>query len=134
MPRPSTPDNSLMALIVRRCGLDAVASELLQRIEAAAWDLVADGVTPDVLRAVLAVVADVAPAPAGLPFRARRLLRKFARARDAGVPPDVVSSFTEDALRMALLIDDAFHRGHALGRAEATTPIDDAPPPGTWPH
>jgi hypothetical protein len=67
MPRPSTPDNSLMALIVRRCGLDAAASEQLQRIEAAAWDLVADGVTPDVLRAVLAVVADVAPAPTGLP-------------------------------------------------------------------
>ncbi|WAS99409.1 hypothetical protein [Nannocystis punicea] len=133
MPRPSTPDNSLMALIVRRCGLDAAAADLLQRIEAAAWDLVADGVTPDVLRAVLAVLADVSPAPAGLPPRARRLLRKFARAREAGVPADVAASFTEDALRLALLIDDAFQRGHALGRAEAMTPID-APARGTWPH
>ena len=133
MPRPSTPDTSLMALIVRRCGLDAAATEQLQRIEAAAWDLVADGVTPDVLRAVLAVVADVAPTPTGLPPRARRLLRKFAHARDAGVPADVVACFTEDALRMALLIDDAFHRGQAIGRAEATTPID-APARGAWPH
>jgi hypothetical protein len=133
MPRPSTPDNSLMALIVRRCGLDAAAADLLQRIEAAAWDLVADGVTPDVLRAVLAVIADVSTAPAGLPPRARRLLRKFAHAREAGVPADVVASFTEDALRLALLIDDAFQRGHALGRAEASMPID-APARGTWPH
>ncbi|MBZ5710387.1 hypothetical protein [Nannocystis pusilla] len=133
MPRTPTPDNSLMALIVRRCGLDALAAEQLQRIEAAAWDLVADGVTPDVLRAVLATIAGVATAPSGLPPRARRLLRKFARAQALGVPADVLASFTEDALRLALLIDDAFHRGHALGRAEATTPIE-APARGPWQH
>lgn len=132
MPRSSTPDNSLMALIVRRCGLDAAAADQLQRIEAAAWDLVADGVTPDVLRAVLATIAGVAPAPTGLPPRARRLLRKFALAQAGGVPADVVASFTEDALRLALLIDDAFHRGHALGRAEAEAATEVAAPP--WSH
>lgn len=131
MPRSPTPDNSLMALIVRRCGLDAAAADQLQRIEAAAWDLVADGVTPDVLRTVLAVNAGAAPIPLGLPPRARRLLRKSAHARAAGVPDDVVASFTEDALRLALLIDDAFHRGHAIGRAEATAPVE---APGTWSH
>jgi len=131
MPRSSTPDNSLMALIVRRCGLDTAAADQLQRIEAAAWDLVADGVTPDVLRAVLATIAGVAAAPTGLPPRARRLLRKFAHAQACGVPADVVASFTEDALRLALLIDDAFHRGHAIGRAEAASPVAAAPP---WSH
>ncbi len=122
MANSTTPENSLMAMIVQRCGLDEAATQVLHRIESAAWDFVAGEPSEEALRHVLAAIGVLVPTTGeAAPRAARRLLSVHARARVAGVPADVLASFTEDALRMALLLRDAFERGYQLGRVQAPT-------------
>lgn len=117
---PAAPDNALIALLLRRCGLDAGAVPLLADIESAAWRFIGEETCVDRVRGVLALLerdvdawadarADASPAE-------RALLRALIRARARAVPADVVTGFTADAIRTAILIEDAFRRGHQLAR------------------
>lgn len=122
MTTAAPPENPLMTMLLRRCGLDERAFGSLHRVESAAWDAVVDHTEAEVLRRVLASIA-AGSAPAGeLPAAARRLVGAVDTARLAGVPDDVLSSFTDDALRTALMVWDAFQRGYDVGRAEAEAP------------
>jgi hypothetical protein len=115
-------ENALMAMILRRCNLGAAAEQRLEHLEAAAWDFIAEEPTGEQLRHVLtAVGARATPAETSETPSARRLLRAHERAQQAGVPPDVLLGFTEESLRMALLLRDAFRRGYQLGRAQSPT-------------
>jgi hypothetical protein len=119
-------DHALMAMILRRCGLGEPAVPLLAAIEAAAWHLIAEATEVDTIRRTLALLdqGDEAwiAARTGASPALRELLRAMIRARADQVPPDVVVGFAADALRTAILIEDAFRRGHQLA-------LDHRPPP-----
>lgn len=134
--KDAAPDNTLMAMIVRRCNLDATATALLHRIEAAAWDFIAGEPSDELLRHVFAVVGVTTDGEVvTLTPSARRLLVAHGRARRVGVPADVLASFTEDALRLALLLRDAFERGYQLGRSERRAAVArERAPSGSLPH
>lgn len=117
----SLPENPLMNMLLRRCGLDERAFGSLHGVEAAAWDAVVDHTEAEVLRRVLASISAELPMQGELPAPALRLLGALDTARGAGVPIDVLASFTDDALRTALMVWDAFQRGYDVGRAEAGT-------------
>jgi hypothetical protein len=135
MKTTTSPENALMAMIVRRCNLDADATAQLLRVEAAAWDFVADDPSTDLVRHVLAVVGTAATEPAATTTpSARRLLRAHGRARQAGVPADVLVGFTEESLRMALLLHDAFRRGFQLGQAQRPARTPGRRSAGELPH
>lgn len=119
MPTPALPENPLMTMLMRRCGLDERAFDSLHGVEAAAWDAVGDHTAAGVLRHVLASLDGGPPVLGELPAPVERLLATLAAARRAGVPDDVLASFTDDALRTALMVWDAFQRGYDVGRAES---------------
>lgn len=118
-------DNALIALLLRRCGLGERAVPLLTALEAAAWRFIAEETRVEQVRGVLAVLTqDVdawAAARGDASPAARELLRAMIRARAGDVPADVVTGFTGDAIRTAILIEDAFRRGHQLA-------VDHPPP------
>lgn len=119
MPSPAQPDNLLINLLLRRCGFDERAFDSLHGVEAAAWDAVVDHTAAGVLRRVLASLGGGPPVRGELPAPVERLLATLAAARLAGVPDDVLASFTDDALRTALMVWDAFQRGYDIGRGES---------------
>ncbi|MBL9105274.1 MAG: hypothetical protein JNL82_30285 [Myxococcales bacterium] len=111
-------DNSLMLLLLRRCGLDERAVPLLAALEQAAWRFIGETTSVERVREVLALIdgeveAWAAARAAATPAE-RELLRAMIRARAGEVPADVVAGFTADAVRVAILIEDAFRRGHEL--------------------
>jgi len=114
---PGAPDTALMTLL-RRCGLDDRAVPLLAAIESAAWCFVGDETSVDRVRDTLALLdRDVdawVAARTGAPPSLRELLRALIRARAGDIPPDVIAGFAADAIRTAILIEDAFRRGHQL--------------------
>ena len=130
------PDNPLMHMLLRRCGLDERAFGSLHSVEAAAWDAVVDHTESEVLRRVLASINAGPPVSGQLPEPAQRLVGALDTARLAGVPSDVLASFTDDALRTALMVWDAFQRGYDVGRAEASNPPARRSPlqRRRWPH
>jgi hypothetical protein len=135
MTTTALPENPLMNMLLRRCGLDERAFGSLHGVEAAAWDAVVDHTEADILRRVLASIGAEAEPTEELPAPALRLLGALATARLAGVPSDVLSSFTDDALRTALMVWDAFQRGYDVGRAEAgATTARPMPRRRRWPH
>lgn len=113
-----TPDNTLIAMILRRCGLDDHALPLLGAIESAAWSFVGEETDVDGVRQALALLGRDQEAwidaRTGASPALRELLRAMIRARASSVPTDVVASFAVDAIRTAILIEDAFRRGHQL--------------------
>ena len=102
MSSPALPESPLMTMLLHRCGLDERAFGSLHGVEAAAWDAIVDHTESDVLRQVLASIRAELPMQGELPAPALRLLGAIATARTAGVPGDVLASFTDDALRTAL--------------------------------
>lgn len=116
---PALPENPLMTMLLRHCGLDERAFGSLHGVEAAAWDAVVDHTEAALLRRVLASIGGASPPGGELPAPILRLLGALDTARTAGVPGDVLATFTDDALRTALMVWDAFQRGYDLGRAEA---------------
>ncbi len=122
MTTPALPENPLMNMLLRRCGLDERAFGSLHGVEAAAWDVVVDHTEAELLRRVLASIDTASPLAGELPEPILRLLGALDTARIAGVPGDVLATFTDDALRTALLVWDAFQRGYDLGRAQASPP------------
>jgi len=136
MSSPALPESPLMTMLLHRCGLDERAFGSLHGVEAAAWDAIVDHTESDVLRQVLASIRAELPMQGELPAPALRLLGAIATARTAGVPGDVLASFTDDALRTALMVWDAFQRGYDVGRAEASNPPARRSPPQRrrWPH
>lgn len=136
MSSPALPESPLMTMLLHRCGLDERAFGSLHGVEAAAWDAIVDHTESDVLRQVLASIRAELPMQGELPAPALRLLGAIATARTAGVPGDVLASFTDDALRTALMVWDAFQRGYDVGRAEASNPPARRSPLQRrgWPH
>ncbi|MBL8976711.1 MAG: hypothetical protein JNK56_39295 [Myxococcales bacterium] len=136
MSSPALPESPLMTMLLHRCGLDERAFGSLHGVEAAAWDAIVDHTESDVLRQVLASIRAELPMQGELPAPALRLLGAIATARTAGVPGDVLASFTDDALRTALMVWDAFQRGYDVGRAEASNPPARRSPlqRRRWPH
>lgn len=119
-----SPDNALMAMILRRCGLDERALPLLGAIESAAWCFIGEETELDTIRDALALVGcppeDWQAARRTAPPALHDLLLALISARTGDVPADVIASFAADSLRTAILIEDAFRRGHQLALEHQT--------------